>query len=59
LALFPFKRGLIYAIREIQENQKFLKLNETLQLLANDNDVYLLRENKNTICLGNERGVGR
>ena len=41
-ALFHFKCALIYAITEVQTNQKFSKLNETFQLLFNGNDANLL-----------------
>jgi hypothetical protein len=50
-ALSPllFNFAIEYTIRKIQENQAGLKLNETLQLLANADDVNLLVDNIDTI----------
>lgn len=55
-ALFRFKCVLMYAITEVQTNQKVSKLNETLRRLFYGNDADLLGE-KHTFCLGNERSA--
>jgi hypothetical protein len=50
-ALLPllFNFAVEYAIRKVQENQFGLKLSGTHQLLANADDVNLLRDNVDTI----------
>jgi hypothetical protein len=44
-----FNFDLEYAIRKVQENQVGLKLNGTHQLLADTDDVNLLRDNINSV----------
>ena len=56
-ALFLLKCALVYGIREVIENEKGLKLNETLEILFCANDTNLVGENRHTLCKGNERGV--
>jgi hypothetical protein len=49
LSPLPLNFALEYAIREVQENQMKLKLNETHQLLTYADDVYLLGDNIDTM----------
>jgi hypothetical protein len=49
-ALFPLKCALVYGIREVPENEKNLKLSETLEFMLCANDDNLLGENKHTLC---------
>jgi hypothetical protein len=46
-----FNFPLEYAIRKVQKNQMWLKLNETYQLLVYVYDVNLLSDNTDTIIL--------
>ena len=55
-ALFRLKCAIVYAIREVQANEKNLKLNETLEILFCGNDGNLLGGNKHTLCEGSASG---
>jgi hypothetical protein len=41
--------ALEYTIRKVQENQEWLKLNGTLQLLAHADNINIVRENIDTV----------
>jgi len=47
-ALFRLKCAIVYATGEVPENEKNLKLNETLEILFCPNDANLLGVNKHT-----------
>jgi hypothetical protein len=49
LLLLLFNFALEYAIRKVQENKVRMKLNGTLQLPVNADDVSLLGDNTNVI----------
>jgi hypothetical protein len=47
----------VYTVREVQANQKRLKLNETVHILFCANDANLLGKIKHTFCHGKGRGA--